>query len=261
MVDEETKKAAKSPVSSKGASGVGIASLVTGIVAFLTGWIVVWGLIVGATAVVLGIIALKKSPANKAFGIVGIITGGIAVLTSLIFTVIWAIALTFVTVGSGAVIQAGHAVENALSAQQAEAQAQIDAKKDFSKGDTATFDKFKVKVNSVDTNYTPSNSYSTADQGSKYVLVNVTVTNPGDESVDVSSYDLQLSADGVANTSTYITVDDEFQGGDLAKGASASGNIAYQVKDNASELKLQYKTSVYSPKTNKLVNLTYSLDL
>lgn len=260
MAEQVTNNKSKPATSSNG-NGIGIAALVVGIVAFLSGWIAVWGLLVGATAVVLGIIALKKSPSSKAFGIVGIITGGLAVLTSAIFTVIWAIALTYVTVGSGAVIQAGHAVENALNAQEEAAQTQISAKKDFSKGETATFGDFKVKVNSVDTNYTPSDDYSQADSGSKYVLVNITVTNPGSESVDVSSYDFSLSADGVSNTYSYVTVDDEFQGGDLSKGASASGNIAYMVKDSAKDLKLQYKTSVLAPKTGKLVNLTYTLAL
>ena len=62
--------------------GLAIASMVVGIVAFLTGWTPFWGLAVGITAVVLGIIGLKKG-GEKGLAITGIVTGGLAALTSL----------------------------------------------------------------------------------------------------------------------------------------------------------------------------------
>ncbi len=260
MAEETTTKAA-TPVTPQAATGIGIAGMIVGIVAFLSGWIAIWGFLVGATAVVLSIIALKKSPANKAFGIVGIITGAIGAVTSIIFTIFWILAFTLAAVGTGAAIDASKTISDTLSAQDAASQAQIDAKKDFGKGTTARFGTFDVKVNSVNANYKPTDTYSQAASGNKYVLVNVTVSNPGDESVNVSSYDLKLSADGVANSTAYISIDDEFQGGSLAKGASATGNLVFEVKDTAKELKLQYETTVFAPKTYKVTNLTYTLAL
>lgn len=264
MVEETTKPSEQpaptpAPAAPQTVTGIGIAALIVGIVAFLSGWIAIWGVLVGATAVVLSIIALKKSSANKAFGITGLILGGIATITSIIFTIFWVLAFTFAAVGTGAALDASKTITETLSAQDAEVQAQIDAKKDFAKGETATFGEFTVKVNSVNANYTPSESYYQADEGSKYVLVNVTVSNPGDESIDVSSYDLELSADGVAKSKAFVSVDDEFEGGNLAKGAEASGNLVFVVKEDAGDLKLQHETSVFAPKTYKLTTLTYTL--
>jgi hypothetical protein len=276
MAEEKSTEEAPEPVKAvpaaaakTAASGIGIAALVVGIVAILSGWVAVWGLIVGAGAIVLGIIALKKSKANKGFGIAGIILGAVAALTSLIFTVFWIIA--FAALGTAATISTGtlaaaskdaQAATAQLSASDAIAQKQIDAKKDFNKGETATFGTFTVKVNSVNLNYVPDNTYEQASSGSKYVVVNVTVTNPGDSSVDVNASDLELNADGVANTTGYgVTVDPSFAGGSLDKGASSTGNIVYTVPTGASTLKLQYSTTVYTVSPYQVKNLTYTLAL
>src|SRR4051794_38901802 len=43
-----------------GGQGLAIASLVLGVVAFFTGWIPVWGFVIGGLAVVLGCVAVSK---------------------------------------------------------------------------------------------------------------------------------------------------------------------------------------------------------
>lgn len=250
-------------------SGIGIAALVVGIVAILSGWVAIWGLLVGAGAIVLGAIALKKSKANKGFGIAGIVLGSVAALTSLVFTVFWIIAFaafgTAATVSTGAlaaVSKEAQAESKALSATDAIAQKEIDAKKDFAKGDTATFGAFTVKVNSVNLNYVPDNTYEQASSGSKYVVVNVTVKNTSDSSTDVSASDLELNADGVTNTTEYaVTVDPSFNGGSLDKGASLTGNIVYTVPTGASTLKLQYSTTAVTVSPYQMKDLTYTLAL
>ncbi len=249
------------PTAPQGATGIGIAALIVGIVGFLSGLLPIWGLIVGAVAVVLSILALKKSAGNKGFGITGLILGGIAVITNLIVTVFWILAFSFAAVGTGAALDASKTITETLSAQDKAAQSQIDAKKDFAVGEKARFGEFEVKVNSVNKNYVSSDKYSQADSGKKYILVNITVTNPSDEGVSVSSYDFKLNADGVANSTSYVSIDDEFQGGTLEKGASTSGNLIFAVKDDAKELKLQFETQVFTPKTYKLAELTYTLGL
>ncbi|MDB5166972.1 MAG: hypothetical protein JWN26_117 [Candidatus Saccharibacteria bacterium] len=265
-VEKKTEQAEQAPAPvvavaapPQAVTGIGIAALVVGIVAFLSGLLPIWGILVAATAIVLSVIALKKSKANKPFGITGIILGSVAALTNLIVTAIWVIAILATVATGGAALKATKVATDALSAQDAVTQAEIDAKKDFAKGDTARFGTFDIKVNSVNTNYQSTDSYSQPDTGEKYVLVNVTVSNPGPDSVSVSDYDLKLSADGVANTSAYLSVDSPFTGGSIAKGASASGNIVYTVKTTASVLKLQYDTIVFTPKTFKPATLTYTL--
>ncbi|TAL14673.1 DUF4352 domain-containing protein [Patescibacteria group bacterium] len=266
--EKKTKQAAPTSASKvavaagpQSVTGIGIAALVVGIVAFLSGLLPIWGLIVAAAAIVLSIIALKKSAANKPFGIAGIILGAVAALTNLIVTAFWVIAIVATVATGGAAIQATKVATDVLSAQDAAAKAEMDAKKDFAKGETARFGTFDVKVNSVDTNYQSTDGYSQPDTGNKYVLVNVTVTNPGPDSVSVSDYDLQLSADGVSNTNAYLSVNSPFSGGTLAKGASLTGNLVYSVPTTASKLLLTYDTTVFTTKPYKLEKLTYTLAL
>ena len=77
----------------KPSSGIAIAALVVGIVAFISGLAPVWGLIAGAAAVGLGILALVKRQ-NKVLAIIGAALGGIAFITSLITTLALAAVIT-----------------------------------------------------------------------------------------------------------------------------------------------------------------------
>ena len=261
---KQTPKKGTTPTSSQ---GIGIAALIVGIVAFLSGLVPVWGLLVGVAAIVLGAIALKKSKANKGFGIAGIVLGAVGALTSLVFSAIWVFGLialgTAATVSGGSLSElskAVDAVKTGYTAQDAIAKKQIDAKKDFNKGDTADFGTFSVKVNSVNANYTPTDG-SVADSGSKYVLVNLTVSNPNEKDVDVSSSTFDLSADGVTNSNGYVTVDSAFKGGTLAKGASSTGNLVFTVPTTASSLKLTYKTTAIVINPYQMKELTYTISL
>lgn len=71
--------AARQPSAS---NTLGIISLVLGIIAFLTGWVPVLGLILGIGAIVLGALALAKRQ-NKGFSITGLVLGGVAALISI----------------------------------------------------------------------------------------------------------------------------------------------------------------------------------
>ncbi|QIK62920.1 hypothetical protein G7068_06685 [Leucobacter viscericola] len=72
--------------------GLALSSVIVGSIAFLIGWMPLLGLMVGAVAVVLGIVALvKKQP--KAMSIIGIALGGVAAIASISWT-IFAIATT-----------------------------------------------------------------------------------------------------------------------------------------------------------------------
>ncbi len=74
-------------------STLGVLALIAGILAFLLGFIPVFGVIVALAAVALSIIALiKQQP--KGLSISGLVLGGIALLTSLIMTVVFAFAVT-----------------------------------------------------------------------------------------------------------------------------------------------------------------------
>ncbi|MBS3183466.1 PASTA domain-containing protein [Leucobacter manosquensis] len=68
------------------ANGLGIASLVTGGVAFLIGWLPFIGALVALAAIILGVLALRKNQ-RKWMSVVGVSLGGIALVTSIAVTI------------------------------------------------------------------------------------------------------------------------------------------------------------------------------
>jgi len=244
--------AAAKPAAAPAGNGIAIAALVVGIIAFVTGWVPILGLLLGITAVVLGVIGLKKA-AGKGMSIAGLVTGAIGALTSLVFGIFWIIAL----VAAGSSIGAASTI---LQDEAAQSQQQIDAKKDFAKGDTAKFDIFEVKVNSVKRDYQPEQDYYTPADGNEFVLVNVDVKNTSSESESFYSYDLGMNVDGVSKSAYFLDVSPAFEGGKLSAGASASGNLVYEV-GKGSKLKLQYEKTIYDYRTYASKTLTYTLAL
>lgn len=241
-------------------NGIAIASLVVGIVAFVFGWVPFLGFAVGATAIVLGIIALKKQAANKGLPIAGIITGALGALWSIVLTIFFIVGIIALGIGGATASTAINAANKAYSQYSAQNQALVDQKKDFNKGDTATFGKFQVKVNSVTRNYTSSDSYNTPDAGKEFVAVNLTVKNVSDSSQSISKYDFKINEAGVANDTSFVDAVPTFDGGDLDAGASSTGNIVYEVTSGSTDLKLQYSLVVYDVNSG-VKTLTYTLGL
>jgi len=241
-------------------NGLGIAAMILGIIAFIFGWVPFFGFLAGATAVVLGIISLKK-PGVKGMGIAGLITGGLAVLWSLFITVIFIIAIVAAAPTGVAGGKAIDELNKAYDSYNAENKALIEAKKDYKKGETAIFGQFEVKVNSVKRDYvfTGSDSYVTPDEGMEYIVVNVTAKNIGDESKYLSGYDLKISEGGVSDTSSFYDVSPALKSGNVSAGASTTGNIVFEVTKGASDLKLQYETTVYDLQAGKSQDLVFTL--
>lgn len=262
--EQPTKKAApaatKAAVVAGPASGLAIASLVTGIFAFIFGWVPFLGFAAGATAIILGIIALKKHAANKGLPIAGIITGALGAIWSIILSIIFIVSIVALGVGGAAASTALGAANKAYGQYTAANQVLINEKKDFNKGDTATFGNFQVKVNSVTRNYNPNDSYNTPDPGSEFIAVNITAKNIASDSESINTYDLKINEAGNANAATFVTDAPAFEGGDLDAGASATGNIVYQVTAGSTDLKLQYSLIVYDVNSG-VKTLTYTLGL
>lgn len=258
-----TVKKGAAPAGPHPTNGLAIASLVTGIVAFVFGWVFIFGFLIGATAIVLGIIALKKSPQGSAKGmsIAGIITGAAGALWSVVVSIFFILSLIALGVGGASAGVALDQANQTLANYNAENKALIEAKKEFKKGETATFGQFEVKVNSVKRDYTPEDSYVTVGEGKEFIVVNVTVKNVGSESKYISSYDLKLSEAGVADSASYFDVDPAFDGGDVSPGASTSGNIMYEVTKGTTDLKLQYELFAYDLSGGGAKTLTFTLAL
>jgi D-alanyl-lipoteichoic acid acyltransferase DltB (MBOAT superfamily) len=65
-----------------------VASLITGVVAGATVLLPIVGVLLGAAAVVLGVVAIRKQQ-SKVLAAIGIVLGAIALVVSLFFTIAW----------------------------------------------------------------------------------------------------------------------------------------------------------------------------
>lgn len=74
-------------------NGMGIAALVLGVVAMLSTWSVIGGLIFGITAAIVGLLAYRRvrrqEADNGAVALAGLVLGALSVVVSLIFIPIW----------------------------------------------------------------------------------------------------------------------------------------------------------------------------
>jgi hypothetical protein len=240
-----------------GANGLAIAALVVGIVAVVSGWAPFWGVVVGAAAIVLGAIALKKHAANKGMAIAGLIMGAVGALWSLVISAFFIFALVTVGIGGAALTDAANKANQTINAYNADNQAKIDAKKDFAKGETANFDAYQVKVNSVKFDVTPNQDYYTPSDGKQFIAVNLTIKNISNDPITIDSF--SLNDNGVLRNASYATVDPALESGQLAAGASTTGNVVYEVNADASSFKLQYSTYAYDSTTYASKTLTYTL--
>lgn len=257
---EEAPAPAPVTTPTGGTNGLAIAAMVVGIVGFIFGWAPFFGFIAGIAAVILGIIALKKSPVLKGMSITGIVLGGIATLWGLVVSALLIISLVTIGIGGAAATNVLSEANKSITAYEAANQKLIDQKKDFTKGSTATFGNLEVKVNGVTRNYSSESDYITPDTGKEYVVVNVTVKNVGTSSENVSSYDFKINDNGVSNGTSFYDVDPAFDSGDLSSGASMTGNLLYEVSAGSSNLKLQYETTIYGTSAGTKT-LTYTLAL
>lgn len=228
--------------SKNSSNGFGITALVVGIIAFLVGWTGLLGLILAIVAVVFGILALVKRQ-NKGMSITGIVLGSLALIT----------ALFVITVGL-AILGGAAVVSNDISNEQ---KALESAKKDFAKGEVAIFDQLEVKVNTYTPNWPSLNEFTTPKEGYEFVFVSLNIKNKGDETVSVNPFDFKLDDNGVVTDYEIATTPTPFNAVELKSGAAIDGDLVFQAKQGANDLKLEY--THYDNRAFKEV--TYSLGL
>jgi len=80
----------------KPTQGLAVAALIAGSASFLIGWVPFLGVLAGAAAVVLGVLALRRRQ-SKGFAVTGLVLGAVAVLTSIVTTFLVSIAAVLPT--------------------------------------------------------------------------------------------------------------------------------------------------------------------
>ena len=94
------------PQPSRAGSGMAIAALVLGVLAVLSSWTVIGGILLGLVAIILGFIALSRAKrgqgGGKAMAIIGIIAGALGMVLSIVLI---SIGLSFLNSDTGKNLQ------------------------------------------------------------------------------------------------------------------------------------------------------------
>ena len=237
-----------------------VVALVFGIIALVGGWVPFWGVVFGLVAVVLGIVAFKKQT-RRAISLTGLVTGVVAIVGGAIMTTLILLGVVaFLGFGFGSGVLENPSIRNVsdrMDALNEQNKARIDAKKDFSKGETATFDAYKVKVNTVNLAYTPEDESIVPSDGRKFIVVNLTIGNNTDRTVAANPYLFRILDNSNEKVPSYIEGPTPFENGSLSRGASTTGDIVFEVDASTQEFKLTYLTHAY--KNSEYVPLTYTL--
>jgi len=107
----------------------------------------------------------------------------------------------------------------------------------------------KFTVNSADLNKQINDEYGlyTLPDGQKYIQVDFTFENTGDNDQYVSIYDFDCYADGTLCEQQYVTEETgDFINANLSSGRNVSFSTLYAVPEDASEIELEYTADVWT---------------
>lgn len=126
---------------------------------------------------------------------------------------------------------------------------------EFKVGDVIKVGDRTLTVVSVEKNWKGTNSYMKPDAGNQYVVVRVAIENTGKDTINVNDWSFEIQdASGVRKNTSYIGVDDDLPSVDLIPNGKVSGNLGFEVKSDATALKLVYKTNMWTDNV-VLINL------
>lgn len=123
-------------------------------------------------------------------------------------------------------------------------------------GEEADINGVKVKVNNI--RYNSGDDVNTPDQGNRYAIVNITITNDSDENIDYNTLDFKFNIDGNSKDPEYVTLDgqnvDDLGSGTLDKGSTLTKDLVGQVPVDETGKKVQLTYQPNSLDDNKLVH-------
>ncbi|MGR8822375.1 DUF4352 domain-containing protein [Leuconostoc citreum] len=230
---------------------LGILSIVFGGLGLLLSWIPIinnFAFVLGILALILGIIALVINRKNKK-------------ILSIIGTVISIVTIAIVLFTQAAYSHAMNKVSEDIKKSTSNS-SDNSSKKDskiYKINDVVKHNGVEYKVNSVDFN--EGSGFSKTENGEKYVVVNVTMTNKGKSDFDYNPLDFSLSIDGNEPNETTVAPDgvDTFNSGTLKPDATMTGNLVLGKLnvDNVKELLMVH----HDNKTIKSDDYTFSVKL
>jgi hypothetical protein len=233
-------------------NGLGIASLILGIIGFLTGIFII-GILLDIVAIILGIIAIASEKNKK-----GLAIGGVVISVTSIISVIIILALglglnmnkteTAKLVDTN--IQVEETEENELLQEgtDAENSDEIEIQKDeialttFSVGDVVETENFIIQYLSCE-DYISDNMFIEPKDGHKFIQLTFDFENISDSDKSVSTFSFEAYADGYAMEQSYIDTD---LSATLSTGKKTKGTVTFEVPIEASEIQVEYEANFWN---------------
>lgn len=143
------------------------------------------------------------------------------------------------------------------SSQVAKSSSTDVSKETFKIGQPVTYKNVTLKVNSI--RYSQGDDVETPDNGKQYAIVNVTLTNNSDKSLDYNQDDFAFDYNGDSKDPDCVSLDgvNEMDTGSLDKGSSITKDLVGQVplQMEAGKLQLTYQPDILND------NLKLHIDL
>lgn len=230
-------------------SGLGIASLILGIIGFLTGIFLI-GIIFDIVAMVLGIIAIASKKNNK-----GLAIGGVALSATSIILVVIIFSLGFninkketaKLVDSNVQVEKTDEIEipqdeTELQNEENESQQETTESTTFYVGDIVKTEDFIIHYLSCE-DYVSDNMFIEPEDGFKFIQLAFDFENTSDSDQSVSTFGFEGYADGYAMEQSYIDTD---LNATLSSGKKTKGTVTFEVPIEASDIQIEYETNFWN---------------
>lgn len=229
----------------KKSNGLGIASMVIGIIALLLSCC--YGGFLGIIGLILGIIVVTKQDTEKGTAIAGIITSSVAIIISIVMLIAGVSLMDYM--GESSESPQTETSTDITSSSTTEADDTTEnATNTFVVGDTVEGNGFKMTfVSSED--YTSDNQFLQPADGNKYMRFEFEFENTGDNDFIAAYWDFTCYADGYSVEQSYVA--DDGLSATISPGKKVIGAIYFELPADASEIELEYETNFWTE--NKIV--------
>lgn len=222
---EKTKKHAERKGEKMKQNGLGIASLILGIIGILTSCIIV-GVLFSIIGLIMGVMGLFQKNRKQGFCIAGIITSAVGMFLTLM------VALLFI-VSSDLENMAANESSSHIVTRPEENMAM------YMPGDIVEVDGLQIQYVSAE-EYIEYDEWNQPEEGKVIYKVTFEFANVSDKMVYVYYTDFDCYADNYAMESTYINSEYSNFATELSPGKKTKGEIYYEVPATANIVQLEY---------------------
>lgn len=123
----------------------------------------------------------------------------------------------------------------------------------YSVGEEVTMNDHTLILNSVEVSQ--GDEYDRPKDGMEYVIVNVTIKNSGNDTINYNVFDFKMeNSQGNITQECFSTVDTDtaLNSGELSSGGSVTGTIVFEQPIDDENLVLIYQSNIFSDKTIKI---------